>query len=226
MLKSQEMINAIYDNDKNYDGIFYYGISTSKIYCNPSCDAKIPRQKNIVLFHSKTEAEEKGFTACPKCRPNIEWSQGIYETPLGTIKISEKDNFITGISFCQIKNIEYVNPNKLTDEAAAQFIEYVKGQRKNFDLPIKLEGTDFQKHVWEALRKIPYGEVSTYVDIASTVGSPRASRAIGKANNKNPILVVVPCHRVVGANSSLTGYAAGIEIKQKLLEIENNNRNI
>ncbi len=214
------MINAIYDNDKNYDGIFYYGISVTKIYCNPSCDAKIPREKNIVLFRSKREAEEKGYRPCAKCRPDIEWSQGIYETPLGYVKISEKEDYITGISFCNHSDIEYINPSKLTNDAATQFIEYVEGHRKDFDIPIKLDGTEFQKHVWDEIKNIPYGEITTYVDIANKVGSPRASRAIGKANNKNPILVVIPCHRVVGANFSLTGYAAGVDIKQKLLEIE------
>ena len=100
---------------------------------------------------------------------------------------------------------------------------YFSGWRKSFDLPIKPEGTDFQKRVWAELVKIPYGETRSYKQVAESMGSPRSSRAIGGANNKNPIMILIPCHRVVGADGSLTGFAAGVEVKKQLLDLEQRN---
>ncbi|MGN0550920.1 MAG: methylated-DNA--[protein]-cysteine S-methyltransferase [Acutalibacteraceae bacterium] len=220
MLTREKMIDAIYRNDKSYDGVFYYGDKSTKIYCMPSCTAKIPREKNIVLFRSKVEAEEKGYSPCTKCRPNEEWSQGVYDTELGKIRIIEKNGFVTELGFLSHNSVDYVNPSKITDETAKQIEEYIKGQRKSFDIPIKPSGTDFQITVWENLVKIPYGETRTYLEIARQIGRPQACKAVGKANNKNPLLIIIPCHRVIGSNNSLTGYAAGLDVKQKLLEIE------
>lgn len=101
-----------------------------------------------------------------------------------------------------------------------QLEEYLKGERKKFDIPLKLQGTDFQLKVWNGLLKIPYGEVKTYGEIAKDLDSPKAARAVGLACNKNPIIILVPCHRVVGKGGKLTGYAAGIDVKEKLLALE------
>lgn len=98
--------------------------------------------------------------------------------------------------------------------------EYFEGKRKEFDLPLHLHGTEFQKKVWEALRKIPYGETCSYLDIARMVGNPKACRAVGGANHRNPVMILVPCHRVIGADGSLTGYGGGLGVKQYLLELE------
>ena len=98
--------------------------------------------------------------------------------------------------------------------------EFFEGKRKTFDLPLAPEGTAFQKRVWDALREIPYGETRTYKDIAIAVDSPKGFRAVGMANNKNPIAIMVPCHRVIGTNGKLVGYAAGMEIKTWLLALE------
>jgi len=108
----------------------------------------------------------------------------------------------------------------LIREAAEQLNEYLAGKRKAFDLPLAPEGTPFQKAVWKALTGIPYGETRTYKEIAETVGKPRACRAVGMANNKNPIAILIPCHRVIGADGKLTGYAGGLDIKKKLLDLE------
>ncbi|MDZ7543485.1 methylated-DNA--[protein]-cysteine S-methyltransferase, partial [Clostridium perfringens] len=110
--------------------------------------------------------------------------------------------------------------SKLSDLAYSQLTEYFEGQRKVFDFPYKMQGTDFQKKVWKALCDIPYGETRSYKDIAIVVGNPKASRAVGMANNRNRLLFVVPCHRVIGANGSLVGYAGGLEMKTTLLELE------
>lgn len=97
---------------------------------------------------------------------------------------------------------------------------YFRGERTTFDLPLQLYGTEFQKRVWQQLCHIPYGEVWSYKDVATAIGSPKAVRAVGGANNRNPISIIVPCHRVIGANRSLVGYGGGLDIKQRLLRLE------
>ncbi|MDC7126561.1 MAG: methylated-DNA--[protein]-cysteine S-methyltransferase, partial [Spirochaetales bacterium] len=106
------------------------------------------------------------------------------------------------------------------DEAKKQIIEYFEGTRKVFNLKLSPEGTDFQKKVWKALLDIPYGETRSYQDIAKNIGNPKACRAIGNANNKNPIPLIIPCHRVIGKNGNLVGYGAGIDLKKTFLDIE------
>jgi methylated-DNA-[protein]-cysteine S-methyltransferase len=108
----------------------------------------------------------------------------------------------------------------LIKKAALQFGEYFKGKRKNFNLPLTLQGTDFQMKVWNALKKIPYGKTISYGKLAAMIGNPKACRAVGMANNRNPIAIIVPCHRVIGHDGSLTGYGGGLELKQLLLELE------
>ena len=110
----------------------------------------------------------------------------------------------------------------LSDLAASQLKEYIQGKRKVFDLPLKISGTPFQEKVWRELINIPFGETRTYKDIAIAIGTPKASRAVGMANNRNKIAIIIPCHRVIGANGSLTGYAGGLDIKEKLLLLEKN----
>jgi methylated-DNA-[protein]-cysteine S-methyltransferase len=101
-----------------------------------------------------------------------------------------------------------------------QLSEYFAGERTEFDLPLQPEGTEFQKKVWRALREIPFGKTKSYLDLSRTIGSPNASRAVGAANGKNPLSIVVPCHRVVGSDGKLTGFAGGIETKAALLALE------
>lgn len=102
-------------------------------------------------------------------------------------------------------------------------MEYLDGDRKEFDLPLGVEGTPFQKAAWDALLTIPYGETRSYKQMAELVGNPKACRAIGLANNRNPISIVIPCHRVIGANGKLVGYGGGLHIKEQLLAIEKQN---
>lgn len=110
------------------------------------------------------------------------------------------------------------------DLAVYQLKEYFAGKRKIFDFPYQLKGTDFQQKVWAALCEIPYGQTRTYKDIALAIGNPRACRAVGMANNKNPMSIVVPCHRVIGSNGKLVGYGSGLDMKQALLQLEAKNR--
>jgi methylated-DNA-[protein]-cysteine S-methyltransferase len=109
----------------------------------------------------------------------------------------------------------------LIKKAARQFGEYFKGKRKSFKLPLTMQGTDFQMKVWNTLKKIPYGKTISYGELAAMIGNPKASRAVGMANHNNPIAIIVPCHRVIGHDGSLTGYGGGLELKRQLLELEN-----
>ncbi len=120
------------------------------------------------------------------------------------------------------KDVEKAEDDPLLKEAALQVKEYIRGERKEFQLPLRLNGTPFQKAVWNALLQIPYGETKSYQEIAVAIGNPKAVRAIGQANKANPISIIVPCHRVIGKNGHLTGYAGSrTDLKAKLLQIEN-----
>lgn len=145
-----------------------------------------------------------------------------YETNIGKLGIVDNGNAITQVYFANEIDIESVQviETQLLKEAAKQLEEYFKGKRKDFNLPLEPNGTEFQKRVWEVLQTIPYGDTWSYKQVAEKIGNPRASRAVGMANNKNPIAIFIPCHRVVGANGKLVGYAGGLEIKEYLLKIE------
>jgi methylated-DNA-[protein]-cysteine S-methyltransferase len=113
--------------------------------------------------------------------------------------------------------------DKILNEARKQILEYLEGSRRKFDLPLELTGTDFQKSVWNQLAGIPWGETKTYGQVARAAGKPKASRAVGGACNKNPLPLVIPCHRVVGSDGSLVGFGGGLDLKERLLEIESKN---
>lgn len=147
----------------------------------------------------------------------------VYPTPMGRITIASDGAHITQLVFGPAELEGSCTPTALTNDAANQVQEYLAGKRKQFDLPLKASGTDFQKRVWRALEEIPYGQTRTYQEIACAIDSPRAMRAVGGANNKNPLPLLVPCHRVIGKNGDLVGYAAGLKIKQFLLDLEARN---
>lgn len=139
------------------------------------------------------------------------------ETPIGPLTLEADENAVTAIRF-GASAAQGVSP--LLDAAEAQLREYFAGMRRVFDLPIAPHGTAFQQRVWAALRTIPYGETRTYGELAAAIGNPSACRAVGMANHRNPLPIVIPCHRVIGANGTLTGYAGGVETKRKLLALE------
>lgn len=148
---------------------------------------------------------------------------GYFESPIGKIKIEAEGDYIVGVSFNEESSPG--DENKAVKECKRQLEEYFYGKRKNFDLKFKfLKGTDFQLSVWKALSEIPYGETVTYKFIAEKINNPKAVRAVGGANNKNPIGIIVPCHRVIGCNGKMIGYAEGIDKKEYLLNMEERNR--
>ena len=148
------------------------------------------------------------------------------ESPVGVLYLEMTGNKLSGLRFAGHKGRiaygegwrEVKAPFK---ETIRQLRAYFKGDLKRFDIPLKLEGTDFQIAAWKELRKIPYGKTITYGEQARRIGNPKASRAIGGANGANPVAIIVPCHRVVGSNGRLTGFGGGLDVKEKLLTLEN-----
>lgn len=146
----------------------------------------------------------------------------IYDTPLGIITITANDNAVTGITFGALAAGEK-RETQIIKKARSQLSEYLDGKRKSFDVPMEAKGTQFQKKVWEALCAVAYGSTKSYKEIAAAVGNVKACRAVGMANNKNPIPIFIPCHRVIGADGSLIGYGAGLDVKEQLLALESKN---
>lgn len=173
----------------------------------------------------------------------------LYKSPIGILRLSETDGKITNIGLHQKtddtasdiisdsnlrRNQQKRNrqgqhdqeqcgqeqPSQLLQKACQQLDEYFQGKREQFDLPLGYAGTPFQESVWKELQNIPYGETRSYEDIAVRIGNPKAVRAVGQANNKNPILLMIPCHRVIHKNGDISGFACGIETKKYLLELE------
>ncbi|NLY86209.1 MAG: methylated-DNA--[protein]-cysteine S-methyltransferase [Tissierellia bacterium] len=155
-----------------------------------------------------------------------------FTSPIGELTIYFNEEGIIGLAFYGDKLEEYIEKyygppmevNKEDYNYHHEIIQYLQGDLKEFTLPIYLRGTEFQKKVWKELLNIPYGETRTYKEIAEKVNCPKGFRAVGNALNKNPVAIIVPCHRVVGSNGKLVGFAGGLELKEKLLELEKNNR--
>lgn len=153
----------------------------------------------------------------------VSLSYHILQTALGKLFLVADDEALRTVCFGVIPSkfaCAIARKTALLQQASQQIEEYLQGKRKSFSLPIALQGTAFQQKVWQALRNIPYGEVRSYKQIAEKIGCPKGYRAVGMANNKNPIALIVPCHRVIGQNKKLVGYAGGIDIKEKLLKLE------
>lgn len=142
-----------------------------------------------------------------------------YDFPIGTLGIAVEHDAITQITF-GMAAVPEGEELPLHRRAFLELSEYFAGKRQTFSLPLAPEGTAFQKRVWQALCAIPFGQVRTYADIAKQVGSPKGFRAVGSANHHNPIPILIPCHRVIGRNHTLTGYAGGLDVKAALLELE------
>ena len=163
--------------------------------------------------------------------------QHFMDSPIGKLRLVEDDGFIKEISRADVPGAR-LNPEgkiikkaatfveavtkktEILAEAEQQLREYFAGVRNDFNLMLKPDGTAFFQNVWKALREIPYGETRTYGDIAKAVGKPKAARAVGMANHHNPIMIMIPCHRVIGANGQLVGYAGGLDVKRRLLDLE------
>ena len=153
----------------------------------------------------------------------------IIESPVGKLKLVASDKGLVAILWDNDRPHRGVAPSELVAneqhfvlvETERQLREYFAGKRKAFNVSLDMRGTRFQKHVWEALLAIPFGETRSYGQIANQLGNPRATRAVGAANGKNPVSIIVPCHRVIGSSGKLTGFGGGLETKARLLNLEN-----
>ena len=153
-----------------------------------------------------------------------------FDTPIGRMNVCEKENGICTVTIWDKVVLRTdkeslgteEQPTELLLKAEQELLEYFAGKRKEFDLPLHLEGTPFQLKVWNALLTIPYGETRSYKEIARLTGNEKACRAVGMANNRNPVMILVPCHRVIGADGRLVGYGGGLPLKERLLELEQN----
>ena len=146
-----------------------------------------------------------------------------FKTPVGYLELSSNEVELVSISFVDSAQKPSPKTPGILYIAKQQLKEYFSGTRKNFDLPISPQGTDFQQKVWSEVSKITFGETASYLDIAKATGSPKNTRAVGLANSKNPIPIIIPCHRIIGTNGKLTGYAGGIHRKRWLLKHEFDN---
>lgn len=145
----------------------------------------------------------------------------VMNSPVGKIEIVEENEKIIELNiYNEKKNNIIEKDTKLLLETQKQLKEYFEGKRTKFEIPLNPKGTEFMKKVWKELLNIPYGEVRTYKEIAEKIGNSKASRAVGMANNKNPIPIIIPCHRVIGSNNKLVGYALGLDMKKYLLDLE------
>ena len=148
-------------------------------------------------------------------------NNGWLRSPLGTIEVTvNEEGAVTSVSFVDEERSELVDNQGACDGAVRQLEEYFRGERRRFDLELEADGTEFEQRVWNEVRRIPFGATDTYGEIASRLGDLGAAQAVGAANARNPIAIIVPCHRVIGADGTLTGYAGGLDRKKWLLALE------
>lgn len=145
----------------------------------------------------------------------------VFDTPLGQMALAEESGALTHL-FLPGEGIPRLvsRETPLLSKGRDEILAYLRGERRSFDLPLDPMGTPFQQAVWAELRRIPYGETRSYAQVAAGIGKPKAVRAVGQANHRNPLPIFIPCHRVIGASGKLTGYGGGLDLKEKLLELE------
>jgi methylated-DNA-[protein]-cysteine S-methyltransferase len=181
-----------------------------------------------VFFADEETAIAAGYRPCANCMPEsyARWKERAtlfseYDSPVGPLVLSGDADALTGLGFKRGgAPAGWVRDEERFAAERAQLDEYLAGERESFDLPMRLEGAQFDRRVWRELEAIPYGTTATYGEIAERIGKPGRARAVGAANGRNPIAIVVPCHRVIGAAGKLTGYGGGLERKRELLVLE------
>jgi methylated-DNA-[protein]-cysteine S-methyltransferase len=216
--------------DTGLAGRVFAAVTTTGVYCRPGCPGR-PKRENVRFYPSTEAARQAGFRACKRCHPDEaaaapgETLYTLMPSPVGELLLVGDELWLRSVHMPDQRGAPKVASDWRRAEepfAAArdQLDEYFAGERRDFELPLAPEGTPFWQEVWSALREIPYGQTRSYGELAEQIGRPGAARAVGLANGRNPIAIVVPCHRVIGSNRSLTGYAAGVERKRQLLELE------
>lgn len=234
-MEREEKIKAIMNRDSSYDGKFCYGVKSTGIVCKPSCKARKPNEKNIVLFDTPEQAANAGYRPCKICmKPSNTIQIQRYHSPCGDLMLGsfegklclcdwavEKHRDVVDVRLRKILQADYEEKaSDIIRETGKQLDEYFDGKRTVFDIPLLFAGTDFQKKVWHKLLEIPYGTTLSYRELATRLDMPKAVRAVANANGANAISILVPCHRVIGSDHSLTGYGGGLDAKKALLTLE------
>ncbi len=213
------------------------GCRTTRIYCRPDCPAgRRTHPENRIHFASREEALSSGYRACKVCKPDTASPvpetllMTRYQSPLGwytlvssvrgIVCVSPEEHFPPFLARWQKDGTMVLEGDGYNTRTASELDAYFAGKLRLFTVPLDLRGTDFYRLAWEFLCTIPYGETRTYGEMARALGRPAASRAVGQANGSNPVSIIVPCHRVVGANGKLVGYGGGLDRKQALLDLE------
>lgn len=229
------MERAFFASDPAWDGRFVAAVRTTGIFCRPSCRVRKPLPTNVTFLADAAAARTAGYRACLRCQPEAGTEVALREidTPIGPMTLGATRDAVVLADFsrrpmmpAQLAGVRRrIGPTNsgdasLLDETEGQLREYLAGERRTFDLPLDTPGSAFQERVWSELRRIPFGSTITYRELADRVGSPAASRAVGRANGSNRLAVIIPCHRVVAAGGRLGGYGGGPEAKRYLLDLE------
>lgn len=244
-----EMYRLMAARDPEAEGVFWVAVRTTGVFCRPSCASRTPLPRNVEFHATPWDALVAGFRPCKRCRPmhprgaprpprdatpERELVITRIETPIGTMVAAAVEDGIAVLDFAdrratrtalrdaarRLRAMPTIGRNPHLDALEIQLHDYFAGTRTTFDLQLARRGTAFEESVWSWLVTIPAGETRTYAQGAAIVGRPRAVRAIGRANGRNPVAIVVPCHRVIGSDGDLTGYGGGLWRKQALLDLE------
>lgn len=234
-MSTTEFERAFFAADPAYDGRFVAAVRTTGIYCRPSCRVRKPLPKNVTFLADAAAARVAGYRACLRCHPDDATAVRIrqIDTPLGPMTIGATEAALVLCDFSERPmmpaqlaavrrrigpTVEGSSP--LLDRVEAELREFFAGDRREFDVPLDMPGSEFQERVWAELRAIPYGETVSYRALAMRVDAPQAPRAVGRANGSNRLAVIVPCHRVIAAGGGLGGYGGGLPAKRWLLDLE------
>lgn len=230
---------ALVRRDRRHDGALWFGVTTTHVFCRPSCACRTPLPAHVEYFEDPADALRAGFRPCKRCQPlgpqaTVALAEQRISTPLGDMVAIGTDHGLTLLEFAdrpmlgtQRERVRTLFGSEILErsfpclaEVRAQLEGYFAGVRTTFDLPLLPLGTPFQRLVWHALRTIPSGHVTSYEALATQVGRPSAPRAVGRANGDNRMAILIPCHRVIGSDGALTGYGGGLWRKRALLELE------
>lgn len=232
------------ERDVRADGTFFYSVNTSGVYCLPSCKSRPAKPEHVAFHRSGKEARKAGFRPCKRCKPDqFEQQTGKYamkeviqyttrESSLGLTLVAVSSKGICAVLIddspddlvadLKIRFPQYfIKRNDVAiQEMAEAVVTYIDQPKGKFDGRLDMRGTEFQRKVWNQLRRIPAGKTASYSEVATRLNTPNAVRAVATACAANPLAVVIPCHRVVRSDGTLSGYRWGVERKRKLLETE------
>ncbi len=236
---------AVTTRDAAADGSFYYSVSTTGVYCRPSCAARRARPENVRFHSTREDAERAGFRPCKRCKPNelgergrrgaVELNVAIAESSIGLVLVAQSAKGVAAVLLGDERDAlreelqrrfpraRITQSDPASTEIVASVVRMIESPARAAlaaELPLDLAGTAFQRAVWNALRDIPLGSTASYTEIAGRRGRPKAVRAVGQACGANPLAILVPCHRAVRSDGSLSGYRWGLERKRILLERE------